>query len=97
MIVNKARGNLNVCAIKAPGFGDKRTAYLEDIATITNGTVVSTKKGQKLENVQPEMFGSAKIVTVTSKMTTIVDGDGDPGAVEARGEEIMTLIDRFRI
>lgn len=93
LIVNKARGNLNVCAIKAPGFGDKRTAYLEDIATITNGTVVSTKKGQKLENVQPEMFGSAKIVTVTSKMTTIVDGDGDPGAVEARGEEIMTLID----
>jgi len=93
LVVNSARGTLKVAAAKAPGFGDKRTAQLEDIATITGATVVSPKKGMKLENVSGVEFGSAKLITCSSKSTTIVDGAGDQEAITSRIEEIKTLID----
>ena len=93
LIVNSARGTLKVVAAKAPGFGEKRSAYLEDIAILTGGTVVSTKRGMKLEKVTGEEFGTARLITCNSKVTTIVDGGGSTEAIEARGEEIKTLID----
>ena len=93
LIVNNARGTLKVAAVKAPGFGDKRTANLEDIATLTGGTVISTKKGMKLENFTGNEFGTCRLVTVTGKNTVIVDGAGDSDAINERIEEIQTLID----
>jgi len=93
LVVNSARGTLKVAAAKAPGFGDKRTAYLEDIASITGATVISPKKGMKLENVVGVEFGTAKLVTCSNRSTTIVDGAGDEKEIEARIEEIKTLIE----
>ena len=93
LVVNSARGTLKVAAAKAPGFGDKRSAQLEDIACITGATVVSPKKGMKLENVTGVEFGTAKLVTCTSKTTTIVDGSGAEEKITARVEEIKTLIE----
>ena len=93
LIVNKARGTLQVAAVKAPGFGDKKSANLEDIAVLTGATVISTKKGMKLEKVTGQEFGTCKSITVTSKQTTIVDGSGSTEAIEGRIEEIKTLID----
>ena len=93
LIVNKARGTLQVAAVKAPGFGDKRTAALEDIAIVTGATVISTKKGMKLEKVVGDEFGSARLVTANNNITTIVDGKGSAEAIEARAEEIKTLIE----
>ena len=80
LIVNKARGTLQVAACKAPGFGDKRTDMLEDIAILTGGQLISPNKGMKLENFDPEWFGSTKLVTMNNKQTTIIDGGGDPEA-----------------
>jgi chaperonin GroEL len=93
LVVNSARGTLKVAAAKAPGFGDKRTALLEDIATVTGATVVSPRKGMKLENVTGVEFGSAKLITSSNKSTTIVDGAGKADEISNRVEELKTMID----
>jgi chaperonin GroEL len=97
LIVNKMRGIVNVCAIKAPDFGDRRTMALEDLATVTDGQVISKAKGHKLEKMLPgliqPMLGGTRTVTVTKDKTTIVDGKGDPNKIEERAQEIKELID----
>lgn len=93
LVVNKLRGGLKVCAIKAPGFGDRRKAMLEDIAILTNGQVISSDLGMKLEDVTLNHLGTAKTVTVTKEDTTIVDGAGDKAAIEARVSQIKTQIE----
>tara|TARA_R110000822_G_scaffold145115_5_gene283919 strand:- start:2939 stop:4558 length:1620 start_codon:yes stop_codon:yes gene_type:complete len=93
LIVNTARGTLKVAAVKAPGFGEKRTANLEDIACLTGATVISTKKGMKLEKFQPSEFGTARLVTCNNKTTTIIDGAGDANEITERVRDIQTLID----
>lgn len=93
LIVNKARGTLQVAAVKAPEFGDRRTQYLEDLAALTGGTVISPNKGLKLDKVTADDFGTCKMITVTNKYTTIIDGAGSVKDIEARCEEIKTLID----
>ena len=77
LVVNKLRGGLKIAAVKAPGFGDRRKAMLEDIAILTNGTVISEDVGIKLDNVTLEMLGTAKRVVINKEETTIVDGAGD--------------------
>ena len=84
LVVNKLRGGLKVCAVKAPGFGDRRKAMLEDIAILTGGQVISAEVGIKLEDVNLDMLGSAKKVNITKDDTTIVDGNGDKDAIAAR-------------
>ncbi|MDP3403364.1 MAG: chaperonin GroEL, partial [Brevundimonas sp.] len=84
LVVNKLRGGLRVAAVKAPGFGDRRKAMLEDIAVLTGGQVISEDLGIKLENVTLDMLGKAKKVTITKDDTTIVDGTGEKDAIEAR-------------
>ncbi len=93
LVVNRLRGGLKVCAVKAPGFGDRRKAMLEDIAILTGGQVVSEELGMKLENVSLEMLGTAKRVTITKDETTIIDGDGEKDLIEARATQIRTQID----
>jgi chaperonin GroEL len=88
LVVNRLRGGLKVAAVKAPGFGDRRKAMLEDIATLTNGTVISEEVGIKLESVTLEMLGTAKRVEITKEDTTIVDGAGDKEEIEARCNQI---------
>jgi len=92
LIVNKMRGLLKVVAVKAPDFGDRRLAVLEDIATITGGTVISPEKGMKLENFKSEWFGRARVATVTKDTTTIVDGSGDTDAVQERVDQLKEQI-----
>ena len=82
-MVNKLRGGLRVAAVKAPGFGDRRKAMLEDIAILTGGQVISEDLGIKLENVTLDMLGKAKKVTITKDDTTVVDGAGDKAAIES--------------
>ena len=96
MVLNKARGILNVCAIKAPGFGDRKTANLEDIATLTGGQVVSATKGMKLEKLTIEMLGTARTVTVSQSETIIVDGGGSEDAIKTRIEDIKTQYDNAK-
>ena len=93
LIVNKARGTLDVAACKAPGFGEKRKDILEDIACLTNATLVSVDKGMKLEQFDPEWFGSAKLITMDNKQTTIVDGVGEAEVIQERCSEIQRMID----
>ncbi|MGE3239847.1 MAG: chaperonin GroEL [Pirellulales bacterium] len=93
LVVNKLRGVLNVCAVKAPGFGDRRKAMLGDIATLTGGTVISEDLGVKLENVKLDELGRAKKVTVTKDNTTIVQGGGDTKEVQKRIEQIRKAIE----
>ena len=93
LVVNKLRGGLKCCAVKAPGFGDRRKAMLEDIAILTNGQVVSEDLGMKLEDIQPEYLGSAKRVIVDKDTCTIVDGEGDKKNIEARCNQIKTQIE----
>ena len=93
LIVNHARGTLKVAAVKAFGYGDKREANLEDIATLTGGKVMSPKKGMKLQNFDADWFGTARSVTITNKFTTIIDGAGDADEILERVEEIKTMID----
>lgn len=93
LVVNRLRGGLKVCAVKAPGFGDRRKAMLEDIAILTGGQVVSEELGMKLENVTLDMLGSAKKVTITKDETTIIDGDGEKDLIEARAAQIRKQID----
>ena len=93
LVVNKLRGTLNVAAVKAPGFGDRRKAMLEDIATLTGGKVISEDLGIKLESIAVEDLGKAKRVTIDKDNTTIVDGQGDAGAVEGRVKTIRNQIE----
>ncbi len=93
LVVNKLRGGLKVAAVKAPGFGDRRKAMLEDIAILTRAQVVSEELGMKLENVTPQMLGTAKRVSITKDDTTIIDGAGDKGDIEARCSQIRAQIE----
>lgn len=93
LVVNKLRGSLNVVAVKAPAFGDRRKAMLEDIAILTGGEVVSTEKGMKLENTTIEMLGTSSKVKVTKDNTVIVDGMGESDLINARISQIKNLIE----
>jgi chaperonin GroEL len=93
LVVNKLRGGLKVAAVKAPGFGDRRKAMLEDIAVLSTGQMISEDLGIKLENVTIDMLGRAKKVTITKDDTTIVDGAGEKTAIEARVAQIRTQIE----
>ncbi len=93
LVVNKLRGGLKVAAVKAPGFGDRRKAMLEDIAILTNGQVISEDIGIKLENVGLEMLGTAKRVIITKDDTTVVDGAGKKKDIEARCNQIRAQIE----
>jgi chaperonin GroEL len=93
LVVNKLRGGLKVAAVKAPGFGDRRKAMLEDIATLTGGEVISDDLGIKLENVSLAMLGTAKTVRIDKDTTTLVDGAGDKPAIQARIEQIKAQIE----
>ena len=93
LVVNKLRGTLNVAAVKAPGFGDRRKAMLEDIATMTGGKVISEDMGVKLESVTVEDLGSAAKITIDKDNTTVVDGAGEGSAIEGRVKTIRTQID----
>jgi chaperonin GroEL len=93
LVVNKLRGGLKVAAVKAPGFGDRRKAMLEDMAILTNGQVISEDLGIKLENVTLDMLGTAKRVRLTKDDTTIIDGAGDKKAIEARVTQIRAQIE----
>jgi chaperonin GroEL len=93
LVVNRLRGGLKVAAVKAPGFGDRRKAMLEDIAILTNGTVISEEVGIKLDSVTLEMLGSAKRVEITKENTTIVDGSGDKKQIQARCNQIRAQVE----
>ncbi len=93
LVVNKLRGTINVCAVKAPGFGDRRKAMLEDIAVLTGGQVISEEVGFKLENATLDMLGTAKRVVVDKENTTIIDGAGDEASIEGRVKLIRGQID----
>ena len=93
LVVNKLRGTLNVCAVKAPGFGDRRKAMLEDIAILTGGKFITEDLGIKLENVELTDLGTAKRVTVGKDDTTIVEGGGKTSALKARIDQIRRQID----
>jgi len=94
LIVNKMRGTLKVCAVKAPEFGDRRKLILEDIATMTGGQVFSQDKGMKLDKFSWDWFGSARVVTVTKDQTTIVDGKGTEEKINERINELKIQIER---
>ena len=93
LVVNKLRGGLKIAAVKAPGFGDRRKAMLQDIATLTSGDLISEDLGMKLENVTMDMLGTAKKVHINKDDTTIVDGAGDKGEIEARVAQIKAQIE----
>lgn len=93
LVVNKLRGGLKIAAVKAPGFGDRRKAMLEDIAILTGGNVISEDLGIKLENVTLEMLGTAKKVTIEKENTTIVDGAGSKADIEGRVAQIKAQIE----
>ncbi|MBN1446531.1 MAG: chaperonin GroEL [Bacteroidetes bacterium] len=93
LVVNKLRGTLKVAAVKAPGFGDRRKAMLEDIAVLTNGTVISEEKGYKLENASISYLGTAKRVEIDKDNTTIVEGSGESDAIKQRINEIKVQIE----
>ncbi|MDR1360992.1 MAG: chaperonin GroEL [Rickettsiales bacterium] len=92
LILNRLRGGLKVCAVKAPGFGDRRKEMLKDIAVLTGATVVSDELGMTFENITPAVLGSAKSVVVSKESTLIVDGAGDKAAIKARAEEIRKTL-----
>ena len=94
MIVNKMRGILKCCAVKAPDFGERRTHILEDIATLTGGTVISKQKGMRLDKATFDQLGTSRGVTVSKEKTTIVDGNGTEEAITARLEEVKDQIER---
>jgi chaperonin GroEL len=93
LVVNKLRGGLKIAAVKAPGFGDRRKAMLQDIAILTGGQVISEDLGMKLESVTMDMLGSAKTVNITKDETTIVDGHGEKAEIEARVSQIRQQIE----
>jgi chaperonin GroEL len=94
LIVNKMRGTLKVCAVKAPEFGDRQKLILDDIAVLTGGQVFTKEKGMKLEKFSWEWFGEARVSTITKEKTTIVDGKGEEDAIAARVEELAKQIDK---
>ena len=94
LVVNKLRGTLKVCAVKAPGFGDRRKAMLQDIATLTKGQVVSDEVGFKLENAVLTDLGRAKRIVIDKDNSTIIDGDGDSEAIKGRIKEIEVAIEK---
>jgi len=94
LVVNKLRGVLNVCAVKAPGFGERRKAYLGDIAALTGGTAITDELGIPLEKVTPEHFGTAKQVRISKDACTIIEGAGSAGAIEDRCTQIKAQIER---
>ena len=93
LVVNKLRGTLNVCAVKAPGFGDRRKAMLEDIAVLTGGNVISEELGTKLEHTTLEMLGQAKKITIDKDSTTIIDGAGKDADIKARVKQLRTQVE----
>ena len=94
LVVNRLRGGLKIVAVKAPGFGDRRKEMLEDIAILTGGTVISEEKGYKLEDATLEMLGTAEKITVDKENTTIVSGNGDKKAIDARITMIKSQIEK---
>ena len=94
LVVNKMRGTLAVCAVKAPDFGDRRKLVLEDIASLTGGEVFTKEKGMKLDKFSWDWFGEARTVNVSKETTTIVDGKGETGRIEARIEELQQQIEQ---
>ena len=93
LVVNKLRGGLKIAAVKAPGFGDRRKAMLEDIAILTGGTVISEERGFSLENATLDLLGTAETVTIDKDNTTIVNGSGDAEAIKARVNQIKAQIE----
>ncbi len=93
LVVNKLRGGLKVAAVKAPGFGDRRKAMLEDMAILTNGHVVSEELGHKLESITMDMLGNVKRVKISKDVTTFIDGAGDKKKIEARCQEIRSQME----
>lgn len=93
LVVNKLRGGLKVAGVKAPGFGDRRKAMLEDLAVLTGGQVISDELGIKLENVTMDMLGDAKKITITKDTTTVIDGAGDKEAIASRVTQIRAQIE----
>src|SRR5690606_3283160 len=93
LVVNKLRGGLKIAAVKAPGFGDRRKAMLQDIAILTGGQVISEDLGMKLENVGLDMLGRAKKIIIKKDDTTVIDGAGDKAEIEARVSQIRTQIE----
>jgi chaperonin GroEL len=93
LVVNKIRGSLKICAVKAPGFGDRRKAMLEDIAVLTGGTVISEERGFKLENADLSMLGEAEKIIVDKDNTTIVNGNGDKEEITGRVNQIKAQIE----
>jgi chaperonin GroEL len=94
LVVNKLRGTLRVCAVKAPGFGDRRKAMLQDIAVLTNGQVISEEVGFKLENAVVTDLGRAKRIVIDKDNTTIIDGAGESDKIQGRVKEIRAAIDK---
>ena len=92
LVLNKLRGGLKVCAVKAPGFGDRRKEMLKDIAAVTGATVISDDMGMTFENITPDVLGSAKKVVVTKDSTLVAQGGGDKTAIDARADEIRKLM-----
>ncbi len=93
LVVNRLRGSLKVCAVKAPGFGDRRKEMLEDIAVLTGGTVITEEKGMKLEQATLDLLGKAEKITVDKEVTTIVNGSGDQNVIAARVGQIKKQIE----
>ncbi len=96
LVVNKIRGTINVAAVKAPGFGDRRKAMLEDIAILTNGKVIAEELGVKLENVRLEDLGKAKRVTIDKENTTLVEGAGEKSKIQGRIKQLKTQIEETK-
>ncbi|MCH7872970.1 MAG: chaperonin GroEL [Planctomycetes bacterium] len=94
LVVNKMRGVLKCCAVKAPGFGDRRKAILGDIAAVTNATLISEDLGMQLENITAKEFGSAKKIVITKDTTTIIEGNGKKSAIKGRCDQIRAQIDK---
>lgn len=94
LIINNARGAINVCAVKAPAFGDKRKEMLDDIAVLTGGTFISEELGYNLEKATLEMLGSASTIKITKNTTTIINGNGDKEIIRKRTEDLKALIDK---
>jgi chaperonin GroEL len=94
MVINRAKGILNICAIKAPGFGDRKIAMLEDLAILTKGTVIATQKAMKLDKLTVDMLGTARSVTVSQNETIIVDGSGDSEMIKSRIADITAQYEK---
>src|SRR5208283_1740407 len=93
LVVNKLRGTLNVAAVKAPGFGDRRKAMLEDIAILTGGKAVTEDLGLKLENLKLEDLGTVKKVTIDKENTTLIEGAGSTSAIQGRVKQIRSQVE----